>query len=121
MYSGDYDLAAGLKSIFHSIRILDFACQIASSEKILVYDNYTWLLRELWKLSESYSYEGLWNVINTRYLETYKQLKSKLKALCPKENTDHFQEKQILRDIFKKYNITTPRMEEMIKEILTAQ
>jgi hypothetical protein len=116
---GDYDLSAGLKSVFHSLRILDYGIQIAINGKIIDYSKSNYILDDLKKLSLSYSYDELWSKIESKYLGYYKQLKSKFKTLCPKIETDHFGEKEQLREIFARYKIVHPQLNQIIAEILT--
>ncbi len=115
---GDYDLNAGLKSLFHSLRILDLGIQIATNEKIVDYSRMNYVLWTLKDMSVNYSYDTLWTMINNKYLSVYKKLKHDFKQLCPKENIDHFKEQENLRNIFSKYKIHHPQLIQIIKEIL---
>lgn len=87
---GDYDLNAGLKSFFHSYRILNFGVQIAIRGKIYNYGSCNWLLNELHRLGKMYSHNELWNIIETKYKESHKTKKHTFKRLCPKDKTTDF-------------------------------
>ena len=50
----DYDLNLALKSVFHSLRILDFGIQISENKKIVNFSNCNWILVELKKLSSEF-------------------------------------------------------------------
>lgn len=86
--SGDYDKKAGLKSIFHSIRILDYAIQFLNTydgiNANINKENMNWLWFELKSLGEKYDHDELWNVIDSRYRELYNKTKSIFKSLAPK-------------------------------------
>lgn len=102
--SGDYDLNIALKSIFHSLRILDFGIQIASEGKISNYSSMNYVLTDLWKLSESYQYNELWNAIDTKYRKLYNSKSTQFKALAPKDLTE--QDKRIqLTKIFENFGL----------------
>jgi hypothetical protein len=84
---GDYDLRLALKSIFHSLRILDFAIQVATDEKISNYKSMNYVLDDLWKLSKDYNYSELWAVIDLKYRKLFNELSTHFKQLCPKNAT----------------------------------
>lgn len=81
----DYDPYLGIKSIFHSIRILDFGCQIASENKIVNYGSVNWLYNDLIFLWERYHRDELWEIINDRYKSKFNEMSSKFKLACPKK------------------------------------
>lgn len=92
--AGDYDLNCGIKSFFHSYRILNFGVQIALKGSIYSYSGCNWLLNELRTLSKQYFRNELWEIIETRYKEDHRRKKSTFKELCPKDNNKF--NKQIL-------------------------
>ena len=83
---GDYDKYIAIKSIFHSIRILDFAIQILTENKIVNYSSMNWVMVDLLKISEYKESVELWDLINTKYLSLFKQKSSEFKKLAPKNN-----------------------------------
>lgn len=99
--SADYDKYLGIKSIFHSLRIIDFGIQIGLHGKITNYSSMNWLWFELLKLYEKYDRNELWDVISDRYKSLNNEKHSKFKILSPKENNDY---SKILLKINKKYN-----------------
>lgn len=113
--SGDYDLNLAIKSIFHSLRILDFGIQIASEGKISNYSSMNWLLEDLWKLSEQFQRDELWNAIDIKYRKLYNSKSSEFKALAPKNLTEQDKEKQLYK-IFDKFGLISN--EHAINEIL---
>ena len=100
--SGDYDKKAGVKSIFHSIRILDFAIQFINNG-IIDEMSMVWLWTELKQLMDKYDHDELWNVIDARYRELYNKTKSDFKKLAPKD-TDVRDKQRELVDMLKLYN-----------------
>lgn len=101
--SGDYDKKAGLKSVFHSIRIANFGIQIAKYHKILRFDEMNWLWFELKKLGEEYDSDILWNKIDTKYRSLFKSTQSEFKQLAKKDLTVRDLSRQ-LRDVLEKNN-----------------
>lgn len=83
---GDYDKYIAIKSIFHSIRILDFAIQILTENKIVNYSSMNWIMTDLLKISETRESVELWELINSKYLSLFKQKSSEFKQLAPKNN-----------------------------------
>lgn len=112
----DYDLRGGLKSIFHSIRIMDYGVQIATHGTIKIWDNYNWLLKELNHLGETKHITELWEIINSRYLETYKQLKSEFRGLIPKNLMETGSKKQKIITILKHHKINPSKS--LLKELM---
>lgn len=110
--TGDYDLRAGLKSIYHSLRILDYGIQLATDNQIYNYTNMNWVLADLYKMSETNQGIELWNVIHTKYNPIKNKMASQFKELCPKQNNN----KKILSNIISKYNVELNQ--DMINEIL---
>lgn len=85
--SADYDKLAGIKSVFHSIRILDYGIQLATTNSIHRPKEYNWLMDELYSLAEKYERDELWDLIDTRYRSLFKDLKSQFKGHAPKPLT----------------------------------
>lgn len=69
----------GLKSLFHSLRILDFAIQMAQDKQIGNYASMNSVWNEIKEL-ESPEYATL----KERYQELYNKKASQLRSLCPK-------------------------------------
>jgi hypothetical protein len=95
---GDYDVNLAIKSLYHSLRIINFGIQIALHGKIIDYTSYNYILTDLRKLAEQYQSVELWNAIDTKYRELYNKSRTHFKKLCPKENNE-------LYDLVKKYFI----------------
>ncbi len=106
---GDYDKYLGIKSIFHSLRILDYGIQIAQHNKIVDYQSINFVMFDLLKLSNNYDYIELWNVIETKYKKMFNVKSSIFKQLCPKsiENQTLISN---LRKIFKEHNVNNENM-----------
>ncbi len=83
--AGDYDLKLAIKSIFHSIRILEYGYQIATASKIYDYERMNWVLNDLYKLAETLQREALWNAIDTKYRMLYNNKSSVFKKYAPKD------------------------------------
>lgn len=79
----DYDCRAAIKSVFHSVRILDYGIQIAKHGKIIDYKNSNFILDELLGLSNKYRYISLWNQIDSKYRQLHNSLKSEFKLVAP--------------------------------------
>jgi hypothetical protein len=95
----DYDLMIGIKSVFHSLRILDYGIQIAAYGKILEYSSINYVLYDLFELSKSYEHDELWNKIDEKYRKTFNSLSTQFKVLCPKyTDTISEQLEQLLRE-----------------------
>jgi len=82
----DYDKHLAIKSAYHSIRILSFGIQLCTHGKIVDFTDYSWLLKDLKKLSIEYDYEHLWLQIKSKYEALYKSLRSEFRNLAPKDN-----------------------------------
>lgn len=111
---GDYDLNVGLKSVFHSLRILDFGIQIATHGHIINYSSMNWVLEEVKKMSFQYSYFKLWEAIDTKFRALYNSKSTEFKLLAPKDLTLKDKSVQVTK-VFKKYNIDN---KELLHEIL---
>lgn len=101
---GDYDLRIALKSYYHSLRILDYGIQIALHNKIIKYDSMNYVLNDLFKLSEDFSYHMLSSKIEEKYKKLFNEKSSRFKILCPKDLSENNRKTTII-DILKKYNI----------------
>lgn len=67
----------GLKSLFHSIRILDYGIQIAKYKEIVDYKSANIYFDDIMTIG------GDWNILHKKYKPIYNQLKSELRELCP--------------------------------------
>jgi hypothetical protein len=83
---GDYDKYLAIKSIFHSIRIIDFGIQIATENRITNYKSCNWIMHDLLKISENKESVELWDIINRKYHEIFRNKSSDFKKLCPISN-----------------------------------
>ena len=101
---GDYDLNLAIKSIFHSLRILDYGIQIATSSEIYDFKNMNFVLEDLRKLSLEKVGNELWEAIDTKYRKLYNSKKSTFKNVTPKDYSEREKEKRI-NEILSKYNI----------------
>ncbi len=85
----DFDEMVSLKSLWHSIRLLDFATQIINKNSI----DYTTCNHLYNNIIEDYSNtrhltkEEQWNFLHQKYRPIYNEYHSKLKLLCPKNNS----------------------------------
>jgi len=113
---GDYDLNAGVKSVFHSLRILDFGIQIAQHGKIINYESMNWVLEDLWKLSEEFKYLDLWNAIDTKYRSLYNAKSSEFKRLAPKDLTEVDKRSKVMTVLLKH---GVQKNTELVNELLT--
>ncbi len=95
--AADYDVNLAIKSIFHSLRILEFGIQIANVGKIENYSFMNWALIELQN-------EELWVKIEERFKKVYNSKSSEFKILAPKDLSEKDQKSQLV-NIFKSYNI----------------
>ena len=117
LVSGDYDVKLAIKSVFHSLRILDYGIQIATSGKVYEWDSMNYVLEDLRKLS--YQREDLWNAIDTKYRKVFNSKSSEFKSLAPKDSTTKDLKQQLL-NVFNKYGIGKdwPLESGMLDEIL---
>ena len=70
----------GLKSLFHSIRIIDFSIQLASTGRIFDFGRSNGILHELL----TNHMESDWEAIEKTYKPLYNKLHSQFKVVCPK-------------------------------------
>lgn len=102
---GDYDERIGIKSIFHSIRILHFGIQIASNGSIENWGEYNYVLYDCKKMSTSYHFVDLWEKIDTKYRKLFNSLSTDFKKLAPKPVEQSLDSK--LTKILKDHNAYT--------------
>jgi len=114
---GDYDLNAGLKSVFHSLRILDFGIQIALHGKIVDFGSMNYILSDVTKMSENYSHIELWNAIDTKYRPLYNSKNTEFKKLCPKDIVETTKRAKI-KEWLKSKGIDEPQYVEELLQIL---
>lgn len=81
MRNEDYNLRIGIKSFFHSLRMLDFGIQIAKNNKIIKWTRYNHILKDLYNMSELYEYDELWTKIKEKYKPLYNRLRTEFKKL----------------------------------------
>lgn len=110
----DYDLNLGLKSIFHTLRILDYGIQIAEHNKIINYSSMNYVLDDLIKLSKTYEGTELWEMIDAKYRKLFNSKSSLFKDLCPKDLNEANRRKAI-EVLFSKYGLSN---QDLINEIL---
>ncbi len=85
----DFDEMVSLKSLWHSIRLLDFATQIINKNSIdyttcnNLYNNIT----QDYSNTQHFTKEEQWNFLHQKYRPIYNEYHSKLKILCPKNNS----------------------------------
>lgn len=79
----DFDMYTGQKSLFHSLRILDFANQLCEHGRIIDYSS----INSYWKdiCNEK---EPSWEKYKKKYKPVYNSLRSKLVELAPKPCRD---------------------------------
>lgn len=113
--SGDYDLKAALKSVFHSLRILDYAIQILIEGTIVDWNSSNWILTELEKMSETSSRDQLWIDIDTKFRKLFNQRSTEFKKLAPKDLSENNKINK-LKKILNEHNCYN---EELLNSILT--
>lgn len=117
--AGDYDVNLAIKSVFHSLRILDFGTQIAQHGAIVNYGSMNWVLADLVKMSETLQRDDLWNAIDTKYRSTFNKMNVAFKQLCPKDLNEKNMKVQ-LEDIVKIYQESyDPQMISDILQLFT--
>jgi len=112
--SGDYSVELGIKSAFHSLRILDFGIQIASSGRIQNYGSMNWVMKDLKNLVNNYQHEELWNKIDKKFRTEYNSKSSEFKKLAPKDLTE-IDNKVKLKEVLKKHGIDS---KELVNDIM---
>ena len=76
-----YDIRCALKSLFHSIRLLMFACQIAEKGEITDFKCAVPLWEEI---TEDYKKGFVWEDFKKKYKPIWNEWHSKMVKLCPK-------------------------------------
>jgi len=113
---GDYDLDIGLKSIFHSLRILDYCIQIGEQKEIYDFTRDSYILKDLYKLSESYNYQDLWDAIDAKYRGEFNRRKSLFKSLFPiDKQTERANE---IKNILERYKCYDVELYQELKSLL---
>lgn len=84
----DLDMYVGQKSLFHSMRILNFGIQLAESGKIKYYDSGIWMWGAITATHKNpltgTTLLETWEDYNTVWKRVYNLLKSDFKKVCPK-------------------------------------
>ena len=75
----DFDLYCAQKSLFHSLRILDFANQLCEHDKIVDYSSVNKYWKEIMEMNGAD-----WEEYKTKFKPVYNSLRSKLAELAPK-------------------------------------
>lgn len=102
--TGDYDLRAGIKSYFHSLRILYYGKQLAQQYIIYDYKGVNYILDDLKQLSQQYQRIELSQKIEEKYKPLYNKLSSEFKQLAPKDLSEK-NKKLTIEKLLQKYNI----------------
>jgi hypothetical protein len=102
--TGDYDKYLGMKSVFHSLRILDFGIQLARYGSIINYKSSNFIWIEVQKLAEQYDRNELWDAIDTKYRKLFNSLGTEFKIHCPKNLNDR-DKKMKLKKLLSDYNV----------------
>lgn len=117
----DFNLRIALKSLFHSIKIVGFGIQIANSGNIEKYDEYTYVLKDLYNIANRYNdlhlqseRELLCKEIEQKYRQKYNSLRTQFKILCPKEDLNS--KRKAIRALFKKHKVEINK--KLINEII---
>lgn len=107
--TGDYDKYIGMKSVFHSLRILDLGIQIARYADIKNYSSLNHIWADIQKLGEQYDRNELWEAIDTKYRKLFKSLSSEFKSLCPKDLTET-DKKTKIKKLLIQFNVYTDEL-----------
>lgn len=86
--TSDYSKKLAVKSIFHSIRILDFGIQLAQFGKIREFDSMNWLFHDLLKVSRNVEGEALWKLIKNKYQNLFQTKGKEFRKLAPKNSKE---------------------------------
>ena len=87
----DYDYMVSLKSLWHSIRILDFGKQLLEKGEIN-FHSMNDLYKEIAEDYQNFHYEEkevMWNKLHEKYKPIFNQKHSEFKKLCPKEKSGY--------------------------------
>ena len=71
----------GVKSLYHSLRILEFGCNVANDPDFIEH-NYQNKLKDILEFSQNVNFD--WKDIHTKYKPVYNQLASRFKLMAPK-------------------------------------
>ncbi|MGB0525863.1 MAG: hypothetical protein ACPGJS_22985, partial [Flammeovirgaceae bacterium] len=82
--TSDYDKKLAIKSVFHSLRILDFGIQLANHGKIVEFSSMNWLFYDLMKMAEGMEGEALWLLVKGKYDRLFKSKGKEFRKLAPK-------------------------------------
>lgn len=75
------DTYIGFKSLFHSLRIINFGIQLCKNNEIDFESQ-----KELWnEIYEEYIYKKDWEYLKNKYKPIYNSLMSEFRLLAPKE------------------------------------
>lgn len=88
----DYDKKLALKSLFHSLRILDFGIQLARDGKIYNYSSMNYVYDDVMKTGGLYDYSDLWDKLDAKYRKIFNKLKSTFKTYAPKFTENDIEE-----------------------------
>lgn len=82
----DFDMKCGVKSLFHSIRLQIFACDIAKNVLSFKLD----CCKDLWdEIKEDWSNGFTWEDFKTKYKPIYNKAHSDMVELCPKPESEY--------------------------------
>lgn len=112
--SGDYDLRAGIKSIYHSLRILSYGIQLAEKGRIYNFKDHNYVYFDIVKMSESYQRLELWEMIDKKYRKVYQQLGTDFRKFAPKSLSD-YNNKIKLTELLAKHEIHN---DDLVMEIM---
>ena len=110
LITSDYEPHLAIKSVFHSLRILDFGIQILQSGKIFSFNRNNYILEDLRQLSEKYSRLMLWEKIESKYLSIFKEKKAIFNGLAPKTTV-----KSQITQVLQKHSVTPTK--QLIKDL----
>lgn len=80
----DYDRVASMKSLFHSIRILDYGIQVSKFGYIVNFYSSNEYYNEIFHLYENNDDIYILDQINGRFKELLKAMRSEFRKVCPK-------------------------------------
>lgn len=118
--SGDYDKHAGMKSVFHSMRILSYGTQIARYYSIPHVDECNWIWDEIKALGEKYDADVLWEHINAKFKSVFNSMATEFRKVAPK-NTKGRDKVRELNDLLKQHNCHSSELSMAIQEIFRAE
>lgn len=101
----DHNKYLAIKSVFHSLRILDFGIQIAKNNKIIDYSSINYIWKDILDISKDKDYFELWDVIESKYKKEFNSLKSEFVSLCPKGYNKDDIKRQKLVELLENFGI----------------